>query len=320
MRFSVFQDSAQGHRAVNQDRMGYVFTRQTLLMLVADGMGGHERGEVAAEIALQAPAALFRQMARPHLEEPAAFLQQALAAAHRDILRYQAEHGMREPPRTTVAACVVQGACAWFAHAGDSRAYLVRAGRITLRTQDHSRVQALLDSGRISPEQAAYHPERNVVLNCLGSPSQPQIEVSQPLQLEPGDRLLLCSDGLWSGLDETELVTLLCGQPLGAAVPLLVERALSGQGVSADNTTALAMLWESGDDEDALSSLSLPEDGFASTIQEPREEDQAGHRAAPASARAQATDAGFGGQDFTEEEIERTIAEIRMAIERTQSR
>jgi protein phosphatase len=101
MRFSIFQDTALGHRALNQDRMGYVFTRDTLLMVVADGMGGHDRGEVAAQIALQAPAAWFRQQAKVPLADPAQFLQAALGRAHREILDYQFRHDMPEPPRTT---------------------------------------------------------------------------------------------------------------------------------------------------------------------------------------------------------------------------
>ncbi len=108
MRFSIYQDTELGARSVNQDRMGYCFTRDALLMLVADGMGGHLRGEVAAQITLQTVAALFQTMARPALEDPAEFLDMSLRRAHRDILRYQEQHNLPESPRTTVVACLVQ--------------------------------------------------------------------------------------------------------------------------------------------------------------------------------------------------------------------
>lgn len=301
MRFSIFQDSALGHRSENQDRMGYVFTRDCLLMVVADGMGGHQRGEVAAQLALQVPATLFQQAARPRLADPAAFLDDALRAAHRDILRYQVQHDMPESPRTTVVACVVQDGCAWWAHAGDSRAYLVRDRRVLVRTRDHSKVQTLMALGLIQPGEEENHPDRNKVLNCLGSPFEPTIDLAAPVPLEPGDRMLLCSDGLWSGMPEAELVRLLGDHPVGAAVPMLIDRAVKGQGRGADNTTAIAMLWEGVSDDEMLSSLALPDGAFTSTIVQ-----QVGE-AAPE-------------RDLTEEEIERTIREIRSAIEKTNAK
>ena len=94
MRFSIYQDSALGARSVNQDRMGYCFTRDSLMMVVADGMGGHLRGEVAAQIAVQTTAAMFQSSARPALGDPVAFLDSSLRRAHRDILRYQEVHNL----------------------------------------------------------------------------------------------------------------------------------------------------------------------------------------------------------------------------------
>ena len=102
MRFSIFQDTALGARSVNQDRMGYCFTRDSLLMLLADGMGGHLRGEVAAQLAIQTAAAAFQESARPMVADPVGFLDHALRSAHREIMRYQEAHGLPESPRTTV--------------------------------------------------------------------------------------------------------------------------------------------------------------------------------------------------------------------------
>ncbi len=89
MRFTIFQDTDIGARASNQDRMGYCFSRESLLMIVADGMGGHLRGEVAAQLSMQTAAALFQQAAQPRLPDPAEFLEQAFRASHQELHRYR---------------------------------------------------------------------------------------------------------------------------------------------------------------------------------------------------------------------------------------
>jgi PPM family protein phosphatase len=303
MRFSIYQDSALGARTVNQDRMGYCFTRDSLLMVVADGMGGHLRGEVAAQITMQTTAAMFQSSARPSLGDPVAFLDTSLRRAHRDILRYQEVHNLPESPRTTVVACVVQGGSIWWAHAGDSRIYLIRNGAVLARTRDHSKVQTLVALGLLQPGEEENHPERNKVLNCLGSPFEPTIEIATPIRLAAGDRVILCSDGLWSGVQEAELSRMLDGQPVASVVPALIQKALESQGRTADNTTALAMAWDGDDDldGDGLSSLDVPEGAFTTTI-----------TAAPPEEEPQ--------RDISEDEIERTIREIRTAIDKTNGR
>ena len=302
MRFSIFQDTALGARTSNQDRMGYCFTRDSLLMVLADGMGGHQRGEVAAQIAMQTAAAAFQKAATPMLEDPVAFLDQALRLAHHDILGYQALHHMPDAPRTTVVACVVQEGRAWWAHAGDSRLYWVRDGQLMARTRDHSKVEHMISLGQIAPHERDRHPDRNKVLNCLGSPFEPTIEIAPPAQLSPGDTLMLCSDGLWSAIPEDELCRRLASGVVISMVPQLVRIAVTAAGRQADNTTAVAMCWE-GDPRsiDTLSSVLVPDGAVTTTI-------------------------GFGSLDveapaeLSEEEIERTISEIRSAIEKTATR
>ncbi len=298
MRFSIYQDSLIGARASNQDRMGYCYTRDSLLMLVADGMGGHVRGEVAAHLALQVAASTFQEEARPTLADPPAFLDRALRRAHREILRYQDAHGLPESPRTTIVACVVQDGRAWWAHAGDSRLYLVREARVAMRTRDHSKVQNLIDLGMIDERDSATHPERNKVLNCLGSPFEPTIEHGGDVALRPGDTLMLCSDGVWSALPEADLLEPLTAESVLTGVPQLVARAVGHAGALADNATALAMTWEAGADEPALSSDDVPEGAITTTI------------------RVGSIDETAVGEALTEDEIERTIREIREAISR----
>ena len=302
MRFSIYQDTLCGARTTNQDRMGYCFTRESLLMLVADGMGGHLHGEVAAHLALQAAAACFQADARPLLGDPPAFLDRALRHAHHEILRYQALHDLPEAPRTTIVACVVQQGRAWWAHAGDSRLYWVRDARLVARTRDHSKVQNLIDLGQIDEAEGDTHPERNKVLNCLGSPFEPTVDLGGDVALKPGDTLMLCSDGVWSALTESALVAQLSADTVLESVPRLVRAAVGEAGAMADNATALAMTWGDAPDSGAvLSSDDVPDGAITTTI------------------AVGQLDAGSPADVLSEDEIERTIREIREAISRTGS-
>ena len=196
MQFSIYQESRRGARKSNQDRIAYCYSREALLMLVADGMGGHLRGEMAAQIAVEAITAAFRRDAKPRLADPAAFLRRAIMEAHRAIVQNAEDNGLPESPRTTCVACVVQDGAARWAHAGDSRLYLLGEGRVLARTKDHSLVQQLIDSGRIREEAFGAHPERNRIFNCLGSQRLPRVDLSEETALNYGDTLMLCSDGL----------------------------------------------------------------------------------------------------------------------------
>lgn len=170
MRFAIYQDSHVGGRASNQDRMGYCFTREALLLLLADGMGGHQNGEIAAALTLQTMGALFRERATPDINDPPAMLDELIYAAHQSLLGYRATHRLPDTPRTTIVACLIQHGQAWWAHCGDSRLYWLRGGRILSRTVDHSHIERLIALGRVSPHERANHPERNKLYNCVGAP------------------------------------------------------------------------------------------------------------------------------------------------------
>lgn len=306
MQFSVYQQTHIGGRKVNQDRMGYSFTRDALLLVLADGMGGHLAGEIAATIALQTMSMMFRMQAKPYVKKPERFLEEALIQAHWDILAYAEKHKLPETPRTTVVACLVQHNCAVWAHCGDSRLYWVRRSQVLARTRDHSHLEHLIERGRATEADRNTHPDRNKLWNCLGAGQAPKIELSRQASLEPGDTLLLCSDGLWSMLPETEIVHRLSTSTIVQAVPGMVAMAAAIGGARADNTTALAITWQGADAKGAgspgvISTQMLPEDEVSSTI-------IAGQ---PLPAGAAAADA------FDEDEIERAIAEIREAIEKS---
>lgn len=264
MKFSVFQVSRRGGRAVNEDRMGYSYTREAGLFLLADGMGGHAEGEVAAQMALQSIAAQFQREAMPALADAQGFLAASLLSAHRQILRYAQTRELPDTPRTTLVAAVVQHGQVCWVHCGDSRLYWVRAGQLLQRTRDHSFAE-MARSGAL-PSTDPRVQNRNVLFTCLGATQQPVFDLEGPHTLLPGDRLLLCSDGLWDVLPEATLLHHLCATPLDTAVPSLVDAALRAAGAHSDNVTALAVEWQRDTDlPDAVAAQALGT-GFESTI------------------------------------------------------
>jgi PPM family protein phosphatase len=298
MRFSVYQVSRKGGREKNEDRMGYCYTRDSGLFALADGMGGHPEGEMASQIALQTMAALFQRDAKPMLKDPIRFLHDAVIAGHHQLLRYATERALVDTPRTTVVACVMQNGAAYWAHCGDSRLYLVRGDKLVARTRDHSysELQETLNGVVAMGERF----NRNVLFTCLGSPGKPVVDTVGPLLLHQGDRVLLCSDGLWGTLSDQVITDQMATRPIADAVPELVEMALRKAGAKSDNVTVLAVEWESSEDYDStrgISTQSLGEEVFASTIQ--------------------STVLGQEPDELDEAEIERSIREINEAIKRS---
>jgi len=308
MRFSVYQESHIGGRKNNQDRMGYSFTRDSLLLLLADGMGGHIQGEAAAAIAVQTIGSLFQQQATPYIKKPERFLQEAFLSAHREILRYRERHDLPETPRTTIVACLVQHNNAFWAHCGDSRLYWMRSGQVLTRTRDHSRIESLIAEGRVDARERHTHPERNKLFNCLGAPTAPVVDLSRRASLQAGDILLLCSDGLWGVVPDEILTASLRSNTIVRAVPELIATAIDAGGQHGDNVTALAMMWETGDalagDEgsNTITTRSLPLGSVTTTIQAPH---------FPEPGQTEVADV------FNESDIENTIEEIRLAIEKS---
>lgn len=243
MRFSVFQVSRQGGRKKNEDRMGYSYTSDCVLLMLADGMGGHPDGEVAAALAMETVACLFHARAQPQIDSVADFLTQALMAAHEQLLQYATDHAMKDTPRTTLVMAVIQSGQVRWTHCGDSRLYLVRAHRLLARTQDHSVIELQRHQFHDGALALPAETNRNVLLTCLGSPTRPIFNVTEPLVLQQGDTLMLCSDGLWASLPESDIVAELSHKPVEKAVPDLVDQALQQAGDLSDNVTCLALTW-----------------------------------------------------------------------------
>lgn len=300
MRFTIYQESRQGGRSNNEDRIAYCYSRDALLMVVADGMGGHYYGEIASQIAVQTLTDSFQKEAKPCLDDPFRFLQKAMTNAHHAIVDYSTKHRLDDSPRTTCVACIIQDNVAYWAHAGDSRLYLMRDGKVIAQTKDHSRVRLLLEEGLINEAQAAIHPERNKIYSCLGGHQPPEIDFSRKTLLEHGDILLLCTDGLW-GVTAGELMAVaLKDSNLLEAAPKLMRQAEAKGGPRGDNLSVVAMHWEENYADAAPSSVSTQTMGLAEVTTKLEE---------------------FGRNptyktDLTDDEIERAIEEIRTAIDK----
>jgi serine/threonine protein phosphatase PrpC len=299
MKFSIYQSSRQGGRKYNQDRVAYSYSKDALLMVLADGMGGHLHGEVAAQITVQMVAETFQKQAHPTLKNPFAFLSDSLFAAHHAIGDYAAEHDLLETPRTTCVACVVQNDEAYWAHVGDSRLYIFRGPKLIARTLDHSRVRQLFEEGKITEDEMVTHPERNKIYNCLGGILPPDIELSKKTPVFEGDTFLLCTDGLWGVLTQNEIASILNAYPINQAVPELLDHAEFRGGEDGDNLSAIGVTWGGGVRPamaEPVSTATMPIDTFTTQIE--------------------SFDAAREGGSVTEEEIERAIAEIQSAIKK----
>ena len=296
MRFTIFQDSRKGDRPGNEDRVGYSYSREVLLMTVADGMGGHAQGEVAAEIAVNEITRRFQLEARNRLRKPAEFLVSAVSSAHHAIVAHAVERNLLECPRTTCVVCVVQAGVAYWAHAGDSRLYVLRGGNLVAVTQDHSRVQQMIDAGAITPEAAARHPDRNKIFSCLGGVVPPQISVGREFALQTGDTIVLSTDGFWSQIPPSLIGNMLRKQSVVELFPGLLSEAHRRAAGESDNLSLVAMTWESQDGHVADTGR-LENEQFATS-----------------SNTTQEIDVPVPVDDVTEEDIERAIAEIQSAI------
>ena len=250
MKFAVYQASRIGGRKYNQDRVAYAYSDKALLLVLADGMGGHLHGEIAAQIAIQTFMQAFAQAAQPRVLEPEEFLRETVRRAHEAIIQYALEQHLGGSPGTTCVAALVQDGQACWAYAGDSRCYLLRGGRTVAVTHDHSAVQQWVDWGIIKPEAMKTHPDRNKITNCLGGVEDMfYVESTSAVPLQPDDVLLLCSDGLWGPLFDAEIEAAFSIAPLAAALDQLMDRALLLGGDYADNTTAVVARLGDAEDE-----------------------------------------------------------------------
>jgi len=245
MKIEYAKVSALGDRTDNQDRAAVVVADSAALMLVFDGMGGHSDGARAAETGLKVVQDMFMNAALP-VFDPQGFLYTALARAHDEVVGLGRDVAVDFRPRATCAVCLVQEGGSFWAHVGDSRIYQVRNGRVLLRSRDHSHVEVLIQEGAITEEEAQDHPMRNFVECCIGGDAPvPDMSITGKRRLGPGDVLLACTDGMWSGMSDDAIATI--WQPgdnnLADNLKDLSLKALSTNSPYSDNTTGTALRW-----------------------------------------------------------------------------
>jgi len=245
LKLECAEISLLGQREENQDRVAIVTGERATLMIVIDGMGGHSDGAMAAEAAIESLSEAFLNVSHP-VFDPHGFLHIAVGRAHDKLVALGKSLVVDARPRATCALCLVQDGGAFWAHVGDSRIYLVRQGRVVERTRDHSHVELLLREGLITEDEVHSHPMRNFVECCLGGDAAlPEMSISRRKQLLPGDVIMACSDGLWSGVDDEE-VAKGCGAadaPLSQGLDDLAASAVAANAPYSDNTTGAAVRW-----------------------------------------------------------------------------
>ena len=243
MRIEHADLSLIGDREDNQDRVTVAATDKAALLVVIDGMGGHSDGSRAADTALKSLIDSFQQTTLPMLD-PIGFLHLSLSRAHDDVARLGSGQSIDARPRATIAVCLVQEGAAYWAHVGDSRIYHLRHGKLVTRTRDHSHVELLLREGKITEEELPTHPMRNFVECCLGGdPAIPEMTISGRHTLQNGDVLLLCTDGIWANLRDTDIAAFFRddSQQLRAWLEALGRRAVQAASPFSDNSTAAVM-------------------------------------------------------------------------------
>ncbi len=245
MKIEYAKVSALGDREDNQDRAAIVVAEDAAIMLVFDGMGGHENGAQAAEIGLRIVQDEFMAADLP-LFDPQGFLYMAMAHAHDEVVNIGAELAVDFRPRATCAVCLIQENGCWWGHIGDSRIYHMREGELLARSRDHSHVEVLIQEGAITEEEALDHPMRNFVECCIGGDAPvPDMSITRKMPLEPGDVLLACTDGLWSGTSDEEMADMATNpdSKLAENLKALSVKALTTNAPYSDNTTGAALQW-----------------------------------------------------------------------------
>lgn len=244
MQIECAKLSLIGGREENQDRVKIVAGDDAAIVIVVDGMGGHTDGARAAEVAGQTIAEEFAKKSKP-IFDPQGFLHRAIGQAHTNLVGLGPDLKVEARPRATCVVCLVQDGAAYWGHVGDSRIYLLRNQKVFERTRDHSHVELLLQEGLITEDEIMDHPMRNFVECCLGGDiTLPGMSIGGQKRLYPGDLLLACSDGFWSGLNDDEIASLGAGDDkLSDSLRNLGEKAVRVSGQFADNTTAAALRW-----------------------------------------------------------------------------
>jgi protein phosphatase len=238
MTFDIGSRTDVGQRRPhNEDSLDVLPLPEGTLCVVADGMGGHQAGEVASQLAVET----IRQLYPRETDQTSDALAQVIQSANRAVFDEAAADLNKQGMGTTVVCAVLYGGWAYLANVGDSPGFLVRGGRVLHLTQDHSWVAEEIARGTLKPEDAASHPYRHILTRCLGATAEVEVQLYDPVELQPEDVVVLCSDGLSEHVRAEELPGLVLGRSAQAATEALV--ALANERGGTDNITVIVARW-----------------------------------------------------------------------------
>ena len=246
MKYQLASYSLAGGRATNQDRIVCAERDNAVLLVLADGLGGHTGGALAAEILTQTAQHAFEAVRQPVITKPSAFLALTIMQAHKAIYAHGQVRTPPISPRTTCVLCLVQNGYAYWAHVGDSRLYHFRGGQVLSRTHDHTVTEQLRLGGLLSEEEMKRHPEKARLLKAVGGPHTPAVSLGEETALQRGDVLLLCSDGLWEAMEASALFSFLKYPALDEGVEEMLLTAEKRMKERADNLSAICLRWQEG--------------------------------------------------------------------------
>ncbi len=224
-------------RKENQDFCAVFSKGDALLMVVADGVGGHKCGDVASRLAVETLRRMFNET---EIEDPRDFFEHAIQKANQEVRNYIEATPSCKGMATTFTAVIIRNSTLTLLHVGDSRAYLLRKGRFQRLTEDHTLVRRMMQEGVLSPEEAKTHPKRHIIVNAVGIAPIQEFDLRQ-MELQVGDKILLCSDGLYDEVSEREIAKILEENSPKEAVRKLVETANEAGGKDNISVTLAVM-------------------------------------------------------------------------------
>lgn len=243
MKADIFAISRRGGRTHNDDYCGYVKSSSGLFLALADGLGGYAGGQTASRIAVTAALSLAARSKQN--DDPEHIVGKAMNSAQIAVLDKQKENPEISHMRTTMTTMsITTNGKTNYAHVGDSRIYIFRDGDIFKRTLDHSIPQLLVNSGKMSEDKIRFSSNRNQLLHSLGDANDQEIEYSADFKLEPGDAILMCSDGFWQYVYEGDILAMLKWAPSAKRWVLRMEGLLQDATLKKDNDnySALAVI------------------------------------------------------------------------------
>jgi len=231
MTYSLAQQSHQGGRDYNEDRTSVFERGDSVLLVVADGLGGHAGGEIASQAFVDAMGDSFRKATQKQLEKPDSFLTLSINYAHHTIHRRAVSQGYPvESPKTTCVVCLIHKGVAHWAHSGDSRLYLIRKRKTKFVTEDHVSVKP----GR----------EHNSPINrCVGGLESPRPEIGEPHKMRDGDTLFLASDGAWHSFKPDDLTDYVDPEHPSLGLDSLLQTLENRNKAPSDNLSIVVLFW-----------------------------------------------------------------------------